>query len=164
LRLRLPQRGQYAGATFSVAVVIQASTMAKNAMVLRHATGLVTLADYGPELVFAPGEPYFAEPDVERPQSIWSAIHAMRVKQPERWRAMARDLYDLRRKCDADKVMVEGVLFKIKEANRCEGTDPVRVFIDPEGRYWVEVYGARPLAARKRRRGTGRRRASPTPR
>jgi len=124
--------------------------MAKNAIVLKRATEIVSLDSYGPELIYARGEPYFAEPDLERPHSVWSAIHALQANEPERWAAMARELYGLRRRSDAAKVMAEGVLWKIKAVNTCEGTNPVRIWIDPEGKHWVEVY------ARRRKRNSAR--------
>jgi len=75
--------------------------------------------------------------------SVWSAIQVMHDKEPERWKDMAREVFELEGK-DAELLMGEAVLDKVQETNTC-GTlsTPVDVWIDPEGVYTLEVFDSR---------------------
>jgi hypothetical protein len=110
------------------------------AIVVRKRASPVSLEQLEPGFVYAPGEPYFAEPNLERPQSVWSAIYALKVNEPEAWAAMGRDLFGLRRRRSIQLIMAEGVLWKALEVNTVEPESPMRVWLDPEGQHVLKVY------------------------
>ena len=67
--------------------------------------------------------------------TVWEAIMTLKEKTPERWEAMAQEIFE------ASNPTPETVLLKIKETDTCTdlSSSPVEVWIDPEGTYtlWV---------------------------
>ena len=99
---------------------------------------------FSPEFFFAEGEPYDGGPELptDRPISVWSAIESMRLKDPRTWDELAREVFGIER--GGEFLTAESVLEKIQETNACANLDsPVRVYIDEECCYWVEVYDER---------------------
>lgn len=99
---------------------------------------------FSPEFFLAEGEPYdrsdYAVNKRGRPVSVWSAICLLKEQRPEYWRDMAEEVFGLSAK-DAELLMAEAVLDKIQETNTCDDCrSPVRVYIDREGSYSVEVW------------------------
>lgn len=95
-----------------------------------------------PEFFFAEGEPYDGGPELptDRPISVWSAIESMRLKDPRAWDELARDVFGIA----GELLPAESVLDKIEETKTVANLDsPVRVYIDEECCYWVEVYDER---------------------
>jgi hypothetical protein len=72
---------------------------------------------------------------------VFEAIQKLQVEDSQVWYALARDLFDLRRHCDADKLLPLGVYWKVQETDVVEdpGRGKLRVWIDPEGRYRLLV-------------------------
>lgn len=98
---------------------------------------------FSPEFFLAEGEPYdrraLALNAEGEPYSVYSAICHMAEKRKADWRRMAREVFG----CKPEHLTAETVLEKIQETNTC-GTlsNPVDVWIDPEGHYTVEVHEA----------------------
>ncbi len=93
---------------------------------------------FSPEFFFAEGEPYDTnEPALNsrgQPVSVWTAIGDI---SRSLWAAMAEEIFE----CEPDHLTPETVLEKIQETNTCSNLNsPVRVWIDPEGYYTVDVY------------------------
>ena len=131
------------------------------AIVPQRDMALVSLGYLGHEFVYAPGEPYAAEPNLDRPVSLWSGIQSMRLHHPDEWAAMGRDLFNLYRKRSQQLIMTEGVLWMALETNRVEVGTPFLVWLDPDGKHFVRVYRdwdprrgdrtGQPVKARKRK-------------
>lgn len=99
---------------------------------------------FSPEFFLGEGEPYDrSDLCVNRkgkPTSVWSAIAMMAQEEPQNWKNMAKEVFDLPQK-DAHLLMAEAVLDKIRETNTCSNlSSPVEVWIDSDGTYTVEVY------------------------
>lgn len=93
---------------------------------------------FSDDFFFAEGEPYDNPPDLsETPVSVWNAIVSMRELHPKEWADLARDVFN-----EAPQYLLSEMVFdKIKETNTCANLDtPVRVYIDPAGDYFVEVF------------------------
>jgi hypothetical protein len=96
---------------------------------------------FSPELYFAEGEPYdrgepLTEEERARPKSVWQAIEIL-AEDSERWDALARDVFHI----EGRFLTPESVLDKIQETDTAESIgNPVRLRIDPQGDYTIEVY------------------------
>ena len=101
-----------------------------------------SLRDFGPEVLFAEGEPYdrstLALNAIGDPISIWSALHTMSEKE---WSLMALEVFD---GIDPDLLTFETVIEKISETDTCSFirgcTD---VWIDEAGHHTVSVHDGR---------------------
>lgn len=70
----------------------------------------------------------------ERPVSVYQAILGL---QRDTWREIARDLFDL----SADRLTSDMILARVIDTNTCANLDePVEVWIDPNGEYFLNVY------------------------
>ena len=95
---------------------------------------------YKNEFLYARCEPAEVD-DMDRPRSVWSAIHAMQDQRPEAWRAMAEEVFELRGPRDSALLMAEGVMAKIVETGAVDQRqNPARVFVDKRRRHYVEVW------------------------
>jgi hypothetical protein len=97
--------------------------------------------EFSPEFFLAEGEPYdrsdLALNAEGKPVSVYSALSMMSDSE---WEEMARDVFD----CEPDYLDREAVLQKIQETDTCSNLSvPVRVWIDSEGDYSVEVWDER---------------------
>lgn len=89
---------------------------------------------FSPEFFIGPHDLDGVEFDKNRPTSVYQAIQAM---TDEDFEEMAREVFD----CDPDFVSTEMVLTKIQETDTCRDLrSPVKVYIDPEGYFSVDVY------------------------
>mgnify|MGYP003343712177 CR=1 FL=1 len=94
---------------------------------------------FGPEFFFAEGEPYdrneeYTEEEKNFPTSVYMALMAMPT---EEWFQLAEDVFG----CSGDFLTAETVIDKIRETDSCQDlSSPVRVYIDEEGYYSVQVY------------------------
>lgn len=73
-----------------------------------------------------------------RPISVFGAIEAMILREPEKWKNLKKEIFDLDNGIYLDS---EIVLEKIRETNTCSNlTVPVEVWIDPDGYYTLQVW------------------------
>lgn len=98
---------------------------------------------FSEEFFLAEGEPYdrsdLALNADGKPTSVWSAIEQKREENPEWWIRLGKEVFDLAD--NARHLSPEAVLRKIRETNACRSlSSPVRVYIDSERWYYVEVY------------------------
>lgn len=96
---------------------------------------------FSADFFLAEGEPYdrsdLALNADGKPVSVWSAISHMKEKNPIEWAGLAREVFD----CAPEFLSEEIVLDKIRETDSCSNLSvPVRVWIDAEGNYSVEVW------------------------
>lgn len=98
---------------------------------------------FSPEFFLAAGEPYdrsdLALNADGEPYSVYSAICVMADKRKRDWNHMASEVFG----CKGEHLTPETVLDKIRETDTC-GTlsNPVDVWIDPEGYFTVDVHEA----------------------
>jgi len=87
---------------------------------------------FSPEFFIAPHDLDGVEFDKERPISVYQAIRSM---SDEDWNSMVEELFD------GYEPSVDQVMAKITETNTCRDyRSPVKVYIDDEGDYSVDVY------------------------
>lgn len=96
---------------------------------------------FSPEFFLAEGEPYdrsdLALNADGKPVSVYSAICKLQGDDPKQWAQLAGYVFE----CKAEYLTVETVLEKIQETNSCSNLSvPVRVWIDAEGIYTVDVF------------------------
>lgn len=96
---------------------------------------------FSPEFFLAEGEPYdrsdLALNAEGKPVSVYSALCKWQEDSPEEWAELAKDVFD----CKPEFLSAETVLEKIQETDTCMNLSvPVRVWIDSEGDYSVEVW------------------------
>lgn len=73
----------------------------------------------------------------DEPKSVWAALVCLQCQDPEGWDEMARDLWGI----SGEALDPEDVIMMLIETNECRNLDsPVEVYIDPDGKYSVEVY------------------------
>lgn len=93
---------------------------------------------FSPEFFFGEAEPYDggeARNSKGQPTSVWRALHDM---PEEDWCDMCEHLFP---GVLPKFVEMESVMDKVRETNTCSNLSvPVRVWIDPDGYYCVEVY------------------------
>lgn len=93
---------------------------------------------FSPEFYFQEGEPYDGGPEPsDRPTSVWHALESMRVLHPERWDAMARDVFGFPGRLVTEESVMDAIRLTDTVSNLAT---PVRVWIDPQGYYTIEVY------------------------
>ena len=97
---------------------------------------------FSPEFFLAEGEPYdrkdIAVNDKGEPISVYSALCMMYDNEPEKWKALARDVYGL---APGKFLDPETVLTTVQETNTCTNlSSPVEVWIDKNGDYRIKVY------------------------
>lgn len=98
--------------------------------------------EFSEEFFFAEGEPYdrgeiaTTSRSSREPISVWSAIELMRESEPNKWREMAIEVFG------ADGFLPsEAVLSEIRRTDTCSSLSaPIRVYIDSDSRYYVEVF------------------------
>ena len=97
---------------------------------------------FSQDFFLAEGEPYdrsdLALNDDGNPISLYSALLKWAEDKPEGWASMAKDVFGLD---EPEYLDIETVLQKVEETDTCSNLSvPVRVWIDSEGDYTVEVY------------------------
>lgn len=93
---------------------------------------------FSTEFFLAEGEPYdrhdHAVNASGQPISVWSALLMM---PSEAWTELAREVFG----CAPELLAPETVLDKIQETDTCSAlTVPVRVWIDSDGDYFIDVW------------------------
>jgi hypothetical protein len=93
---------------------------------------------FSTEFFLAPGEPYDVDVALtHKPVSVWQAIVCMKQLQPNNWKELAREVFDL----EPQFLTYEMVFDMVQKTNTCSNlSEPVRVWIDGAGLFRLNVW------------------------
>lgn len=100
-----------------------------------------SISSFSPEFFLAEGEPYdrsnLALDKDGNPISVYSAICLLKEKDPERWKTLAEEEFEV----PAEMLTADAVYERALEIDTCgDSRTPVDVWLDAEGWITVDVY------------------------
>lgn len=95
---------------------------------------------FSPEFYYGEGDTPGMAPS-ERPTNLYQAIMSLKALHPEEWIGLLHELYPSATDDVLEHISAEDVMEIALDVNTVGNLDsPVEVYLDPEGRYTVEVY------------------------